>query len=295
MKEFTVLSPAKINLNLRVIGPREDGLHDMESVVQPVGIFDEVCLRISKKGGISLKTESPASIPESGGNTAFIAADMFMKEAGIACGVEIFIRKNIPAGAGLGGGSGNAAAVLAGLNRFFRIFSEEELRKIGRKIGADVPLFIGCRACRVWGTGEKVEPINDFPLFFYVVCFPGFESGTADVYGKWDSLNIHKPTLRREKKFWNIGGGIEMMNDLEPAAFSLYPGLARLRAAISLRCGVPFLMTGSGSAFFSVFEKGVRARHVFEMIRGSAEFECFLVRGIEGWREKSGRGFSAGL
>lgn len=292
MKEFTILSPAKINLNLRVTGSTGDGLHQMESVVQPVGIFDEVCLRISKKGGISLKTEAPAGIPESGENTAFIAADIFMKEAGIARGVEIFIRKNIPAGAGLGGGSGNAAAVLAGLNRFFRVFSEEELRRIGRKIGADVPLFIGCRACRVRGTGERVEPINGFPLFFYVVCFPGFESATADVYRKWDSL---EPALRREKKFWNVGGSIEMTNDLEPAAFSLYPALARLRAAISLRCGVPFLMTGSGSAFFSVFEKGGRARRVFDMIGGTGEFECFLVRGIEGWREKSGRGFSAGL
>jgi len=140
-----------------------------------------------------------------------------------------------------------------------------------------------------------VEPINDFPLFFYVVCFPGFESGTADVYRKWDSLNIRERTLRRKKKFWNIGGSIEMMNDLEPAAFSLYPDLARLRAEISFRCGVPFLMTGSGSAFFSVFEKGGLARHVFDMIGGAGEFECFLVRGIEGWREKSGRVFSAGL
>ncbi len=305
-EEFTILSPAKINLNLRVLGAREDGFHEIESTVQPVDIFDEVRMRISKRGGVSLRADSPG-IPFAEKNTAFIAARLFMQKAGIAAGADIFLKKNIPAGAGLGGGSGNAAAVLAGLNRVFGVFGDKELREIGGEVGADVPLFINCRACGVSGTGGKVKILNDFPLFSYVVCFPGFECRTADVYKKWDRLN---PSASREggnpprgesqsrgcgEQLWRASPPVEMANDLEPAAFCLYPRLADFRVRLGSDCDVPFLMTGSGSAFFSVFEKESEAREVFERIGSAGDFQCFLARGVEGWREKNGERFSAGL
>ncbi len=291
MSDFTVLSPAKLNLNLRVLGSRKDGLHDIESVVQTVNIFDEVHIRLKKQGGVSLRANALNTPPEK--NTAFAAAELFLKEAGITDGVEISLEKNIPAGSGLGGGSGNAAAVLAGLNRVFRVFSEESLRRIGGKVGADVPLFINCRACRISGAGEKAEPLNGFPLLSYVVFVPPVVSRTADVYRRWDDLPPFKS--RNGRKFWNITPRTEMINDLEPAAFSLHPKLVLFHDMIDSAFNIPFLMTGSGSAFFSVFEDENEAQAVFDRAGKAGNFKCFFARAIEGWREKTGARFSPGL
>ncbi|QMU55630.1 MAG: 4-(cytidine 5'-diphospho)-2-C-methyl-D-erythritol kinase [Candidatus Mycalebacterium zealandia] len=280
MKEFTLLSPAKINLNLYVTGARADGFHNIKSTVQPIGIFDEVGIRVSEEpGGIVLTGCEGA--PEK--NTAFAAANLFLQKAEIKRGVEISLKKNIPQGAGLGGGSGNAAAVLVGLNRVFCAFNGKTLREIAGMVGSDVPLFIDCEACVISGRGEKVEPIKGFPLLSYVVCFPGFESLTADVYRKWDELNPSGQPCEDPKKMWGVSHPVEMTNGLEEAAFSLYPELARFCALISADYDIPFLMTGSGSAFFSVFEDWETAREVFERMRKDADFDCFLARGIEGW------------
>ncbi|WP_462137115.1 4-(cytidine 5'-diphospho)-2-C-methyl-D-erythritol kinase [Candidatus Mycalebacterium sp.] len=280
MKEFTLLSPAKINLNLHVTGVRTDGFHDIKSTVQPVGIFDKVGVRVSAEPG-KIVVAGCEGAPEK--NTAFVAANLFLQKAEIKCGVEISLKKNIPSGAGLGGGSGNAAAVLVGLNRVFGAFDSETLREIAGMVGSDVPLFIDCKACEISGRGEKVKPIEGFPLLNYVVCFPGFESLTADVYRKWDELNPSGKQRENSKKMWGVSCPVEMVNALEAAAFSLYPELARFCALISADYGIPVLMTGSGSSFFSVFEDEETAREVFERIKKEADFDCFLTRGIEGW------------
>ncbi len=294
MSEFTVLSPAKVNLNLRVLDLRDNGFHNIESTVQPVSIFDEVRIRVLPKGGVSLIIDGPCPVP-AGENTAFIAAQLFVKEAGLECGVEIFLKKNIPSGAGLGGGSGNAAAVLAGLNRIFDVLRYETLCEIGNKVGSDVPLFLRCGACRISGTGATVEPLKNFPSFVYLICFPGFESRTEEVYRRWDELGLHIPPRGSAEKFWHVNPPVEMINDLQPAAFSLYPELARFYSLIEAGYGVPFLMTGSGSAFVSVFQDEKEAAPVFERIKRAGGFECFLACGIEGWREKTGERFSPNL
>lgn len=294
MRELTVLSPAKVNLSLRVLGARGDGLHDIESTVQPVSIFDEVRVRVSERRGVRLRADSPQT-PADESNTAFAAAKLFMEEAGIGGGADIFLKKNIPAGAGLGGGSGNAAAVLAGLNRIFRAFTAEDLRRIGGRVGADVPLFIGCRACRVSGAGGEVEHLDGFPLFHYVVCFPGRGLATADVYREWDGLGSGGKTRGEPAEFRLPGAPVETVNDLEPAAFSLCPALRDFRDRLASVCGAAFLMTGSGSAFFSVFEDPGEARAAFDRAGGAGDFERFLARGVDGWREKTGGRFSAGV
>lgn len=280
MKEFTVLSPAKVNLNLRVAGTRSDGFHDIESTVQPVGIFDEVSIEVSREPG-GVVVSGCEGVSEK--NTAFTAATIFLQKAEIRRGVKISLKKNIPQGAGLGGGSGNAAAVLVGLNRVFGAFESETLREIAGMVGSDAPLFVDCCACRISGRGEKVEPIEGFPLLNYVICFPGFESLTAGVYRKWDELNPSGKLRESSKRLWGISRPLEMANDLEAAAFSLYPELAHFCALTSADYGIPVLMTGSGSAFFSVFEDEKDAREVFERVESSANFDCFLARGIEGW------------
>ncbi len=282
MQELTILSPAKINLNLRVTGVRDDGFHNTDSLVQPVGIFDEVHISISNHGSVVLNSDFCGAFPLAK-NTAYIAAKLFLQESRIERGVEIFLKKTVPAGAGLGGGSGNAAAVLVGLNRVFEVFEYEDLCRIGYMVGSDVPLFIRCETCRISGAGERIEHLEDFPLFHYVVCFPGFECRTADVYRKWDDLKLHGELPSRGEKMWRVNPAVEMENDLESAAFALYPELGRFRSLIEEAGNVPFLMTGSGSAFFSVFEDGFQAAEVFERVKKAGGFRCFPARGVEGW------------
>ncbi len=291
MKEFTILSPAKINLNLRVTCALAGGMHEIESVVQPVDIFDEVRIEMTGDSGVTLETNTPVCPPEE--NTAFTAAKLFFEKSGVRAGARIFLNKKIPAGAGLGGGSGNAAAVLVCLNRATGAFSSRALRELARKTGSDVSLFIDCETCRVSGAGEKTEPLKQFPLLFYVVCFPGFPSQTADVYRKWDGLAA-SPARAGGKKMWNISPPLEMVNDLEPPAFALYPDLARFCGRLEADSGAAFRMTGSGSAFFSVFEDETNARAVFDIVN-SGDFDCFLARGINGWKGKGGGEFASGL
>ena len=281
MSEFTILSPAKVNLNLRVKGKRPGGLHNIESVVQPVGVFDEVRVRVLRSPEITVRCE-PGCGPEEK-NTAFVAARLFFLKAGTGGGAEIHLKKSIPAGAGLGGASGNAAAVLFLLNRAAGVFSARELQLIGSEVGSDVPLFFGRGACRVSNAGETVEPLGEFPRLHYVICFPGFECSTAEVYKRWDET---VPAAEPGAEMWDVGFPVEAGNDLERAALSLHGRLGAFRSLLEERGGARFRMTGSGSAFFSVFETAAAARAVFERVRGASRGgKCFLTASVSGLRE----------
>ena len=280
MSEFTILSPAKVNLNLRVKGKRPDGLHSIESVVQPVGIFDEVSVRTLKSPGVAVHCGPECGPGEQ--NTAFVAANLFFLKSGAGGGAEIILKKSIPAGAGLGGASGNAAAVLSALNRAFGVFSDDELRFMGSEVGSDVPLFFGRGACRISDTGGTVETLGQFPPLHYVVCFPGFECSTAEVYGRWDET---RPAPEAKAEMWDINFPLEAGNDLERAAVSLRSGLGEFRSLLEERGGARFRMTGSGSAFFSVFDTASAARAVYERVRGASRAgKFFLTASVEGLR-----------
>ena len=273
MSRFTILSPAKVNLNLRIEGIRPDGFHEIRSVVQPIDIFDTVSVRVVEGEGVSVRCK-PACVPPEE-NTAAVAARLFFKESAIKKGARIEIKKTIPSGAGLGGGSGNAAAVLTGLNRTLRVFGNEDLMRLGSAVGSDVPLFFADGACEVRGAGEKVEPLGGLPLFHYVVCFPGYGLSTADVYGKWDEFRSGAPD-----EVWGTETPLEAGNDLERSALFLNPELARFRNLIEEKGGTRFRMTGSGSAFFSLFDSPGSARAVFEAVSGGERFQCFLARAL---------------
>lgn len=287
MSEFTILSPAKVNLNLRVKGKRPDGLHDIESVVQTVGIFDEVTVTVRRTPGVSRTPEVSLTCPPGCGpeekNTAFLAANLFFQKSGAGGGADIVLKKTIPPGAGLGGASGNAAAVLTALNRATGVFTAGELRLIGGEVGSDVPLFFGGGTCRVSGAGETVEPLGGFPRLHYVVCFPGFECSTAEVYKRWDETGFRTETGgRTDGGKWDTCFPLEAGNDLERAAFSLCGRLGGFHRLLEKKGGARFRMTGSGSAFFSVFASAASARAVFEKVRGAAH-RCFLAASVPGF------------
>src|SRR5690606_9977672 len=164
MSSLTLLSPAKINLTLEVLRRREDGYHEIRSIVQPIDLFDEVRLEPAPDD-IELSS-SGMDIPSGEDNLAWKAASLYFKESGVEAGVKIDLRKKIPAGSGLGGGSGNAAAVLTGLNKMYGAFTDDELINMSPVLGADVPLFIRPATALVEGIGEKLTPLRGFPLFY---------------------------------------------------------------------------------------------------------------------------------
>ena len=283
MSSLKLLSPAKVNLFLRILGKRPDGYHELQSLVQPVSLFDEISLSVEPGEGISL-SPSGREMPSGRDNLAVAACNLYLEAAEVREKVSIGIKKNIPLGAGLGGGSSNAAAVLVGLNKVLRKFTDGELLRMAASLGADVPFFIRCTASFVEGVGERVEVLSDFPLFHYVILFPGKNLSTREVYGRWKSPE-HSPEKVKSaslvKQFRR--GDFPVENGLSEAVFGIFPDILPLREIFRSLGARSVLVSGSGSSVFSVFQKRREAEEIYEYLETSAEFDVFLARGIKGW------------
>lgn len=180
-----VLSPAKINLFLKVLKKREDGYHDILTVMQPVSLYDEILLEVGDGRGIFIECDNK-SVPSDETNLVYRAAKAFFEATGINRHLFIKIKKNIPVAAGLGGGSSNAATVLRALNEITsQNISTDNLIKIGAGIGSDVPFFIAGKSSIARGRGELLEPV-DLPKFWYILVNPGVPLSTQWVYQTLD-------------------------------------------------------------------------------------------------------------
>jgi 4-diphosphocytidyl-2-C-methyl-D-erythritol kinase len=285
MNSITLLSPAKINLTLEVFKKRPDGYHGIRSIVQPINLFDEVKIEIECGQGIGIESTG-LETPKGKGNLAWKAAEVFLKESGLSLNVKVSVKKRIPLGAGLGGGSGNAAAVLVGMNRTTKKFSEDELIQLATKIGADVPLFINCRTAIIEGIGEKVTLIRDFPLFYYVLLNPGFETSTRRIYEFWDQM-AKKESLTGTNMEDVVAlfkeGQFPLRNDLEKPAICLYPEIKGLKERLLGMEVEAVSMTGSGSTAFGVFRDEREAKTIYDYLKDSSTFKVFLAQGISGW------------
>jgi 4-diphosphocytidyl-2-C-methyl-D-erythritol kinase len=284
MNSITLLSPAKINLTLEVLGKRPDGYHEIRSIVQPINLFDEVKIDIEDGKGIRIESTG-LEIPRGNENLAWKAAELFLKESGLDLNVRLSIKKRIPLGAGLGGGSSNAAAVLVGMNRITKEFSENELIEFAPKIGADVALFINCQSAVIEGIGDKITIIRDFPLFYYVLLNPGFGTSTKRIYEFWDEIakgDSIKTSIEDTISLFK-DGRFPLMNDLEKAAMHLYPEIRSLKNRLLGMEVEAASMTGSGSTVFGVFRDEEVAKRVYDYMKDSSMFRVFLAQGISGW------------
>lgn len=287
MGSLTLLSPAKINLTLEVLGRRQDGYHEIRSIIQPVDLFDEVSIEQTEED-IEL-TSSGIEIPQGKDNLAWKAAALYIGQSGIDVGVRIDIKKKIPPGSGLGGGSSNAAAVLTGLNRIFGALSEDELLRISSSLGADVPLFIRPVSAVIEGIGEKVTPLRGLPLFYYVILCPNVNVSTERVYRKWDELNEGAPQDKREHgelesavEELRKASGFPLRNDLEAPAEALYPEIKAFKQILTSLEARDVQMTGSGGAVFAVFRDEDKALSIYEYLKTSPTFRVYMAQGIKG-------------
>lgn len=260
---------AKINLTLSVGEKRKDGYHDIDSVMHSISLHDKITLE--KSGEISLSV-TKGSAPSGQENLMWKAAELFFAETGISGGVRMELEKHIPAQAGLGGGSSDAAAVLRGLNRLMKTgLSEEELSDIGKQIGADVPFCITGGCCRCRGIGEQLTKVpgwNGLPL---VIVRPSVAVETGKAYAVLDSTekqteNKTDTCIRALEEKDRKKLSESLSNDFEKALFAEETVLEETSRRLAL-FSRPVLMTGSGSAFFIVAESRADRKHLAEEIK----------------------------
>ena len=256
-----VLAPAKLNLDLRVLGRRADGFHELDSIVARISLYDVIELRPRDDGRIRLECPGlPGLAPEK--NLAWRAAERLAARAGGARGVDIALTKHIPAGSGLGGGSSDAAAVLAAMNDLWGLhLPAPELAEIAAGLGSDVPLFLGPPAARIRGRGEIVEPAAVHP-FVALLVLPEIHCPTPEVYAAWDAAAAPRgspparPRMTALPSVWREG----LVNDLAAAARTVRPELGELMDLLAAEMGLPVQLTGSGSGLFVLFDSLAVAR-----------------------------------
>ena len=257
-----IRSPAKINLLLNILGRRPDGFHELETLLHPVGLFDELTLEPAAHG-IALTCSDP-TLPADPSNLVWRAAAAFLDASGLRAGVRMHLEKRVPREAGLGGGSANAAATLRGLNQLFGCpLPAARLHELAAALGSDVPFFLQDKPALATGRGEHIQPLDPFPAlagYWVLLVHPGFGISTAWAY---QALARHPEALRgrpgraRELVQALQGGDLaqaapQFYNSLEAPAFTKFPWLALARDFLAASGAPVCRMSGSGSALFAL-------------------------------------------
>jgi len=266
--EFKVWpAPAKLNLFLHITGRRPDGYHDLQTLFQILDWGDELRFAVNDSGRIG-RTRHLEGVPEAE-DICILAARLLQNRLGVQKGVQIELTKRIPMGAGLGGGSSDAATVLCALNQLWSCgITSQQLAGLGLELGADVPVFINGYSAWAEGLGERLQSVSLGPRY-YVLVFPGVSISTADVF--------RHPMLKRDSQPVEMTPGTLQpgRNDCEPVALLMHPQLESVKQDLS-RWGQPY-MSGTGSTFFLSFDNKKTA------ISAASELECrYNVRPVSG-------------
>lgn len=256
---MTFEAPAKVNFVLRVLGKREDGFHAIETLMVPVSLADTITLERTE-AGISLECTEP-DVPCDGRNLAWRAAELFLRHTGVPGGVRLRLEKKIPHGAGLGGGSSDAARVLVALDETFGTrLGVGELEALAAGLGSDIPFFVRCAPAWCRGRGEIVEPAAGVPACDLLLVKPPFPAPTGWAYGAW-AAQEDRAAAEFER------GGVVFRNDLERPVFQKYLVLPAMKEWLRRQPDVDgVMMSGSGSTLFAIL--GGAAEGLEEGLRG---------------------------
>ena len=260
MNSITLKIRAKINLSIDVLGKRQDGYHLVEMIMQTIDLYDLIEINEKDNDQITIKSTSD-EIPLDCNNLVYKAANLIKKTFNINKGVEIHIKKNIPVAAGMAGGSSNAAAVLVGLNKLWNLnLSNQQLEKIGLKLGADVPFCINGGAVLASGIGEELTPIKGLTKDVCIlVCKPDLFVSTKEVYECIDSKDIDK---RPNNKFLieclkneeTRQLAENMFNVLEGVTMDKHPVIQQIKDIMTNNRALGAMMSGSGPTVFGLYE-----------------------------------------
>ena len=296
---ITARAPAKINLGLRVLGKRPDGYHNLLSLMVPLSICDELRFELGSRG-IELRCPN-SDMPTDEKNLVYRAAHQVLKACQRDLGVRIELTKNIPVGAGLGGGSSDAASTLIAMNHLLDSPMErKDLHPVALKLGADVPFFLVGRWALAEGIGERLTPIEVVPTLWTVLMQPHFQVST-----RWAYDNLTLTTRPNESKF-NILGDTSagemtashqrlldrrllsledmrplLVNDFEPLVFGHYPQLHDLRQALLAAGAKAAPMTGSGPTLVGLFQTEREARAAHDLLRHRDDATSFVAHTLD--------------
>jgi len=266
-----VLAPAKINLSLKILGRRTDGFHEIETLIVPISLCDEIKIA-NQARGIDFQCDEP-SVPKGDENLVVRAAKAFFEQTQQKGGVAIELQKKIPHGAGLGGGSSDAAATLLALNQIFEMkLSREELAKLGSTIGSDVPFFLFGSAAMCKGRGEIVAPVKLKEKLSILLLKPDFGVSTSWAYSRWQESRAIPSVSYAAQEF----AGQTFVNDLERPVFEKFVFLAELKMWLLKQAEIgAALMSGSGSTMFAVMRQGADVDVVAKRARQELDRELW--------------------
>jgi 4-diphosphocytidyl-2-C-methyl-D-erythritol kinase len=296
----TVRTPGKLNIRLKVVGRRPDGYHDLVSLMVPVTLFDTLDFSPGHPG-ITLSCEGTA-VPENEENLVFRAALAFYARIGEEPALSIALRKRIPVAAGLGGGSSDAAATLKTLNRMHGTpLSRDETAGVALHLGADVPFFLHSRPSVATGIGECLEPVDRWPLFWYVIITPPLAVSTAWVYDRlgMSATLSHEDSVRPDgrrlkltnREYNTILASLKkdrpdirflLENDLETVTAAHYPVIDAIKKLLLEAGAAGALMSGSGPSVFGLFRFEKDARKARKAVSSRVEGKIFLAGSYTG-------------
>jgi len=311
-------SPAKVNLRLEILKRREDGYHELRTVFQKISLHDTLYFSLKKERGVSITADHPR-LPVGKKNLVYRAVQSMLKVSGYGGGVHIEIEKRIPLGAGLGGGSSNAATTLKALNQLLEMnLPEKELMGMGLEVGADVPFFFLKSAAIGSGIGERLKKVK-LPDLWYVLIYPNFEVSTrwayqnfvlthsaaqnrsfdkgAEKHPSGSTLSMHQPLgwvaegLTKQQfrfnvhKFLKTPDGISriLLNHLEAVVSKKYPQIGIMKKTLLSAGALGAMMTGSGPTVFGLFPEAKSAAGAYEKIGkmvGRKGWEVFRAHSI---------------
>lgn len=281
----TVFAPAKINLVLRILDRRTDGFHNLWSLMQTVRLEDEVVIRINQEHtDIRLRCDVP-SLSVDHTNLVYRAAEAVLRRCERRVGVEIVLTKRIPMGAGLGGGSSDAAATIVGLHRALSLgWSSADMAQVGQALGSDVPFFFFAPSAVVTGRGEQVHPVRIAGNRWVVLVNPGFSVETKWAYQELSSSrsqvrplsDIHAALGRESGISWEQALEVAE-NDFEAPVFRAHPSLQEIKQALMAQGAEAALLSGSGATVFGIFRNEREARKAQVHFQIQPRLKVFVV------------------
>ena len=275
MTPITIRAHAKINLDLRVLGTRPDGFHELRTVFQAISLHDQITC-IPRPGPFAIECET-AGVPLDASNLVWRAAAALwtsLRRTGPLRDVVIRLEKKIPLQAGLGGGSADAAAALMALARTWRVaLKPVQLTDVAATLGADVPFFLAGGTALGLGRGDEIYPLADLPRHWIVLLVPGFGVSSGDAYRWYDEERAPgRPPAHQDAQYvpgpWPSRAA-QMINDLEPAIARHHPEIDQMKAALRRAGALAAAMSGSGSAVFGLFQKRGDAVTAVDKLSGS--------------------------
>jgi len=264
MTEITLAAPAKLNLHLEVIGRRVDGFHELRTLYQSIDLCDTITVRKRTDNHLTLSVDPDGAAPSDATNLVLRAAQALRQATGVGQGASLVLRKNIPAGGGLGGGSADAAATLVALNRMWRCeLQRAELSEIAATLGSDIPFFLVGGLALGIGRGDEVYPLSDLPQCAVLVVTPDIEIPTPTVYHRLDAPKAWK---RQNAKVWEFASGQinqppwkALHNDLQGVVIEGWPEVEYALSAIESTSPVHAAVTGSGATVYGIYQDRVAA------------------------------------